>query len=350
MFDVTSAVSECELLLVKSTSDRLLSQIYLMVNPGFDSTAWDKESNYMSSSRVTYGISSWVTYYCNLANDFRLFSESINKGGDEKQRLLCREVFAHALKEGMRAAKTRYFASNVSRAMLPQWKTDVVVILKFAALFLEKLKTSMAAPKLDTNAWLSDDEDEGDKVRYMMSSDSDCLKAIMSYVRETEADCNLLMWHLAIVCGDATEVVTYCEEIIRPEDHLTPKTMGRRSSSYEKLSDFGFDKLIEGPMLMAMFAPQKILMSSGKEKKIKVSLVNSIITGGPEETTFFKKISTLKLPWSRSLEYSVKRRTKKDIADSIKKRHEVGDWKYPELTSEEENARREIVDVMNRCN
>ena len=103
-------------------------------------------------------------------------------------------------------------------------------------------------------------------------------------------------------------------------------------------------------MLMAMFAPQKILTNKVGEKVINVSLVVSIITGGAEEKNFFKKISTLKLPWSRILEYSWLGRTKADIASALKKRHEVGDWKYPELTEQEDEGRREIVDVLNRCN
>ena len=65
---------------------------------------------------------------------------------------------------------------------------------------------------------------------------------------------------------------------------------------------------------------------------------------------FFKKISTLKLPWSRILEYSWQGSSKADISSALKRRHEVGDWRFPELTEQEEEGRREIVDVLNRCN
>ncbi|GMH57448.1 hypothetical protein TL16_g02380 [Triparma laevis f. inornata] len=331
MESVNEVLIKTTLTLYHNLQDRLNSHLNMMIIPGLDSSPWDLEQNYMSSSRVTYGISNFVTFFCDVANDVKLFKPVLNKVGDVRQRLSCLEIFARLLRDGVKKVQRRYLNCVVSRAMSGQWKVDVIIVLKFAAWFLEALNDTKREPKNPDN-WLDESSDNmGEtKRRVLPPRDSDTMNGIIAFAKETEADCNVLLWHLALLYAPPTEL---CE----------------RASSYEKMTNFGFASLISGPMLLAMFAPAKILTSKNTLKTVNTLLVNSIITGqGSTEKNFFKKLSSVKFPFPRILEYANPKASKEEVLEVIKKRGDVRDWSYPQLSKEEEEGRIGIVDFLNQ--
>jgi hypothetical protein len=85
-----------------------------------------------------------------------------------------------------------------------------------------------------------------------------------------------------MLCGDGKEVFKYAEEALKPLDPLTPKSEERRKSNIIEMAAINFDKLLEGPMLWAMFAPQKLTYEFDKNL-INVLKVNGILCGGQDE-------------------------------------------------------------------
>jgi hypothetical protein len=326
-----------------------------VVLPGMAGVAWQDERNHMGASRVSSGVAGWAGFLCEVANDCRIFG----RGG-----VICKEVFARVLKESIKGLRIGYVHANPSRVMLQQWKVDVVVLLKFASWFSDILIGSLSKiEEEEDDFWkIEDSESDGEEhgaPRLARPDDADCIRNIMQCVKDVENDCSVLIWTLALLCGDGKDVLAYVKVAAQPVDTMTPKTQDRRRSSLLEIVNSNFTKLLESPMLWAMFAPQK-LMQKNDQEVINVLKVNGILCGGSDEKNIFTKIKTLKLPWTDILEAMGNKLgsgavdgaplSPGEVLRWARKRHELGEWSFPKLGPEEEETRRGLVDFLNTRN
>ena len=353
MVSIGAGIKEAEVGLARGLCMGYLRTCNTIVLPGVGGVSWSEERNHMGATRVSSGVAGWVGFACEVANDCRIFG----RGG-----VICKEVFARVLKESIKGLRIRYVHANPSRVMLQQWKVDIVVLLKFASWFSDVLLGSLSKiEEEEDDFWKIDDDDdvngENGAPKLARPDDADCIRNILQCVKDVENDCSMLIWMLALLGGDGKDVLAYVKVAAQPIDSLTPKTYDRRKSSLLEIVNSNFTKLLESPMLWAMFAPQK-LMQKEDPNSINVLKINGILCGGLDEKNIFNKIKTLKLPWTDILDSMGNKLgsgagvdgaqlSPGEILKWTRKRHELGEWSFPKLTQEEEDIKSKLVDFLN---
>lgn len=251
-------------------------------------------------------------------------SSGIGEGGGGDGNLLTREVFYRVLASSVDGMCVRYKSMARSRAMHPQWVVDVAVLLRWALRFASAggYRGEAVAGEVDAR---------GEDARPRPQPDIDCLRAIERSVATVASECLDMLAYLAASDARGSELrawgATGGGAGERGGKGHTQGPDSMLSAAAAMLENERLDELFEPARFSG--ADSSIGTIAGGAARIDALLVNAFLSGTLDgEAELYNAI----LANPPAYDWAWLRLDRDVMKEAVGKRHELGEWEYPELS------------------